>query len=95
MLLWCGIITTHIEQFGTVRGQEGQRLNGFKYVAQIGHMTDEETGLIYMRARYYDPEVGRFVSEDLSHYEDNWYKYSGNNPTNYLDFDGKKPKRLK
>jgi RHS repeat-associated protein len=29
-----------------------------------GREYDAETGLIYMRARYYDPTVGRFISED-------------------------------
>src|SRR5208283_3745603 len=35
----------------------------FKYVGQYGVMT-EQNGFYYMRARYYDPQVGRFVSED-------------------------------
>jgi len=77
--------------YGLVRGQEGQRLNGFKYVAQIGHMTDEETGLIYMRARYYDPEIGRFVSEDPRQNGGNWYWYADGNPTTLIDATGKSP----
>jgi len=76
--------------YGSVRGQEGQRANNFKYVAQIGHPTDEETGLIYMRARYYDPEIGRFVSEDPGQHGMNWFIYAMNNPTNLYDFLGKK-----
>jgi len=77
--------------YGSVRGQEGQRANSFKYVAQIGHPTDEETGLIYMRARYYDPEVGRFVNEDPGQYGQNWYLYCENNPVNFWDENGKEP----
>ncbi len=30
----------------------------------MGREHDEETGLVFMRARYYDPELGRFISED-------------------------------
>jgi RHS repeat-associated protein len=74
--------------YGSVRDQEGQRANSFKYVAQIGHPTDEETGLIYMRARYYDPEVGRFVSEDSIGDGDNWYVYTEVNPVNQVDRTG-------
>ncbi len=29
-----------------------------------GEYYDAETGLIYLRARYYDPSIGRFISED-------------------------------
>ena len=35
--------------------------NPFRY---CGEYFDEETGFIYLRARYYSPEIGRFVSED-------------------------------
>lgn len=30
-----------------------------------GHVADAATGLVYMRARYYDPEIGQFLTEDL------------------------------
>jgi RHS repeat-associated protein len=30
----------------------------------MGRELDRETGLYYYRARYYDPKVGRFISED-------------------------------
>ena len=65
-----------------------------KYVAQIGHPTDEETGLIYMRARYYDPEVGRFVSEDPRQYGVNWFIYANNAPIQYFDITGREPDNL-
>ncbi|MED1784001.1 RHS repeat-associated core domain-containing protein [Brevibacillus fortis] len=35
--------------------------NPFKYSEEI---YDEETGFYYLRTRYYDPKVGRFISED-------------------------------
>ena len=77
------------DAYGAIRGQEGQRSNNFKHVAQIGHPTDEEIGLIYMRARYYDPEVGRFVSEDPGFNGVNWYQYTKGNPINHVDGNGK------
>jgi RHS repeat-associated protein len=74
--------------YGAVRTQSGSSANKFKYVASIGHPTDEETGLIYMRARYYDPQVGRFVSEDPGQYDENWFVYTGNNPVCRVDPTG-------
>jgi len=43
---------------------------------------DAETGLYYVRARYYDPQQGRFVSEDPIGLEGglNPYAYAGSNP---------------
>ena len=35
-----------------------------RFCGGLGHTTDSDTGLIYMRARYYDPAIGRFASED-------------------------------
>ena len=35
--------------------------NPMKY---CGEYYDEETGFIYLRARYYDPSIGRFISKD-------------------------------
>ena len=45
-----------------------------------GEYQDEETGLIYLRNRYYDPEIGRFITEDPARDGENWYVYCGNNP---------------
>ena len=36
-------------------------LNPFRY---SGEYFDEETGFYYLRARYYDPSIGRFLTED-------------------------------
>lgn len=60
-----------------------------------GHRLDPETGLIYMRARYFDPAVGRFITLDpafgsrilpISQHE---YQYGHNDPVNNLDPTGK------
>ena len=52
-----------------------------------GREYDRNSGLYYYRARYYDPEVGRFISEDPARFEGgiNFYAYVGNNPINYND----------
>ena len=51
---------------------------------------DQETGLYYMRARYYDPALGRFLSEDPIGIDGglNLYAYAGNDPTNRSDPSG-------
>jgi RHS repeat-associated protein len=60
-----------------------------RYVANLGHVQDDESGLIYMRARYYEPETGRFVSEDPEMDGRNWYSYCKNEPITRVDVTGK------
>ena len=75
---------------GTLSGTLGE-LNPFRY---RGYIYDEETGLYYLRSRYYNPEWGRFISADallgktgalLSH---NLFCYCGNNPVIGKDNSG-------
>ncbi len=55
-----------------------------------GHFWDEEAGLYYSNARWYDPTTGRFVSEDPARDGQNWYVYCKANPMGFMD-----PKGLK
>jgi hypothetical protein len=41
-----------------------------------------------MRARHYDPTIGRFVSEDPKGDGNNWFAYCGNDPVNRVDETG-------
>jgi RHS repeat-associated protein len=52
-----------------------------------GRELDTETGLYYYRARYFSPELGRFLSRDPIGYAGgvNLYSYCGNNPVDYTD----------
>ena len=65
--------------------------NPFRY---RGYVYDKETGFYYLQSRYYNPEVGRFISSDvllstgqgvLGH---NAYAYCGNNPIVREDTQG-------
>ena len=56
---------------------------------------DEDTGLYYLNARYYDPQWRRFISPDSTAYLDlesvnglNLYAYCGNDPVNNIDPSG-------
>ena len=53
-----------------------------------GEYLDSESGLIYLRNRYYDPSTGRFITEDPVKDGLNWYAYCGNNPVNMVDPSG-------
>ena len=49
---------------------------------------DEVTGLYYFNARWYDPRLGRFTSEDPIRDGMNWHVYVRNNPLRYVDPTG-------
>jgi len=79
------------DEWGNIAQQTEQVSNIFKY---SGEVYDAETGLYNLRARYYDPSVGRFINEDT--YEGqidnplslNAYTYVHNNPLIYADPTG-------
>jgi RHS repeat-associated protein len=51
-----------------------------------GEYTDAETGLVYLRARYYDPRTGVFLSRDpIEDLTESPYGYAENNPLNLVD----------
>ena len=63
-------------------------------VSYTGGIYDQSTGLYYLNARYYNPEDGRFLTEDTYHGENDkpdtqhLYVYCANNPVNYVDPSG-------
>ncbi|MDY6829047.1 MAG: RHS repeat-associated core domain-containing protein, partial [Pseudomonadota bacterium] len=62
----------------------------YKYAGLVG-IQHEGNELYYMRARYYDAEIGRFISEDPAGFVDgpNLYAYVGGNPIMLVDPTGK------
>ncbi len=75
--------------WGEVRNSGGPLESKGRYCANLGHVQDDESGLIYMRARYYESSTGRFVSEDDRMQGLNWLSYCRNNPVNRVDESGK------
>ena len=76
------------DAWGGVRSGAGAGNPKGRYVANLGHVQDDESGLVYMRARYYEPGVGRFVSEDSAMDGHNWFVYANNDPVNGIDQSG-------
>jgi len=75
------------DAFGNQAAPIQNDTNPFRYA---GEYTDSETGMIYLRARYYDPSLGRFISEDPIKDGLNWYAYCGGNPVMFIDPSGLK-----
>ena len=61
------------------------------FFAYTGRDWDEDIQLQYNRARWYDPDMGRWRSEDPIRWaagDENLYRYVGNSPTNFIDPSG-------
>ncbi len=82
------------DSFGMLTNSTGSITNPFRYTARE---FDSETNLYSYRARYYDPAVGRFLSEDPRTFDSdvNFYDYVYNSPLNFTDPSGMqgKPKK--
>ncbi|OMD34714.1 hypothetical protein BSK56_33475, partial [Paenibacillus borealis] len=83
--------TYSYDEWGNITSQTEGIQNSFKYAGEI---YDAETGLYYLRARYYDPSIGRFLNEDTvegqidNPLSQNLYTYVSNNPLRYIDPSG-------
>jgi RHS repeat-associated protein len=84
-----------LKETGTFAADVPFRYSGYRY--------DTETKLYYLQQRYYNPELGRFLTLDpqLGDKENpitqNGYSYADNNAVNLVDFNGEKahkPKKL-
>lgn len=86
-----------ISTTGSLAETLGKR-NPFRY---RGYVYDEETGLYYLRSRYYNPAVGRFVNADefiaarKDNLDHNLFAYCTNAPVKASDEDGHWSKALK
>jgi len=84
------IAQTEYQPYGKVSQQTGDDVTPYKFTGK----ELDTTGLYYYGARYYDPEIGRFISPDSivqSPYDPqtlNRYTYCRNNPLKYVDPSG-------
>lgn len=98
-----GSIRCALDQSGNVIGHAEytpfgvpiQRIQGVRF----GFASEEqdEEGKVYLRARYYEPAIGRFLSKDpvlpqmMASIKQNRYAYAANSPTSFTDPDGAYP----
>ena len=93
-----GEVVQHIEYvpFGEVFIEERNNTWNTPYLFNAKEF-DEETGLYYYGARYYDPRLGLWISTDAME-EKNFfissYCFTNNSPINIIDYDGKDGVRI-
>lgn len=104
-----GDVTNYVEQDGigsvtSVSGSAGALTGANSYDSFgnaptpnvrsfTGREWDQEIGTYYYRARYYDPNTGRFLSEDPIQFRggSNFYEYAYNSPIRFIDPSGNQP----
>lgn len=81
----------------TTSGSHGSKLYEYNALKYRGYYYDAETGFYYVSSRYYDPEVGRFISADTVDLvlasqsiltDKNLFAYCDNNPIMRVDTTG-------
>jgi RHS repeat-associated protein len=84
--------TVTYDSFGVKIAETGSSPNEFRFA---GEQLDPESGLVYLRARYYDPMLGRFLAPEPRRdrllsvdTRDHHYSYAANDPVNRRDPSG-------
>ena len=82
--------TANYEAFGQVAGSTGSSASPYMYAGDWGYRNDGDAGLMHVGARYYDAQVGRFITRDtvLSEHP---YLYCEHEPVGFVDPSGHAP----
>ncbi|KQL39266.1 hypothetical protein AN960_09890 [Bacillus sp. FJAT-25509] len=88
------VATYSYDAWGNVSESSAQGLAADNTFGYAGYMYDKEIKMYYLIARYYQPEIGVFLSLDpqmgdkVDVMTQNGYNYANNNPVMFFDFDG-------
>ncbi len=88
------VLSSHVyDAYGVGLSLPASLADPYLFGGQAGYYTDGETGLVLCTFRYYDPQVGRWLTRDPAGYAGgmNLYAYCYGNPTNALDPLGLSP----
>jgi RHS repeat-associated protein len=87
------------DSYGSLANSDGDSSQPFRYLARYG-IVDDSTGLLYARARYWSPEMGRFLTKDTVSGKDSdsqsldRYIYGLGNPLRLNDSSGLSPREF-
>ncbi|MCX6360879.1 MAG: RHS repeat-associated core domain-containing protein [Armatimonadetes bacterium] len=79
--------SVNYEAFGQMAGSSGSSTSPYMYAGDWGYRNDGDAGLTHVGARYYDAQVGRFITRDtvLSEHP---YLYCEHEPVGFVDPSG-------
>ncbi|MCX6359228.1 MAG: RHS repeat-associated core domain-containing protein [Armatimonadetes bacterium] len=83
--------SVNYEAFGQVVGTTGSSTSPYLYAGDWGYRNDGDVGHMHVGARYYDAQVGRFISRDMD-LGQHAYLYCLHEPLSYVDPDGAGPR---
>jgi RHS repeat-associated protein len=80
--------TFRYDVWGDLAERTGNTPTPHQFVGALGYERDSDSGLMRLGFRYYDPNIGRFISQDPIQAGVNWYIYAENDPVNGVDPTG-------
>jgi RHS repeat-associated protein len=75
------------DAFGNAVASTGSSSSPYMYNANSGYRDEGDAGLVHVGARYYDKQVGRFITRDTE-LDEHPYLYCEHDPANYNDPSG-------
>jgi RHS repeat-associated protein len=83
--------TFRYDVWGDIAERTGNTPTPHQFVGALGYEREADSGLTFIGTRYYDPSLGRFLSQDVAQWGVNWYVYAANNPASAIDTNGNNP----
>lgn len=77
----------NLDSFGNSVGGSGSSASPYTFAATSGYRSDGDAGLSFVGARYYDAQMGRFISRD-TYLDQKPYAYCDSDPVNAVDPSG-------